>query len=109
METITVTLPDETYKLLQERARRTGKPAHKVLLELLEEALKKNSSALPKQKQSAAQILKASGRLCILSPHLQEKIISSVTLKDVQATFRKRSGKSLSDIIIEQRGSQHHE
>ena len=109
METITVTLPSETYHLLEEQARRAGKKPPQILAELLEEALKKNRKGLSKTARSAVNILAALDRLRTLSPHLQNKIIPDVSLKDVKATLQKAGGKSLSDIIIEQRGTKHHE
>lgn len=111
MQTITVSLPSETYQLLEERARKAGKPAREILLELLEEALKSNTSlpAKLRKKQTVAQILSDSGRLRTLSPYLQGKIVADVTLKDVQASLQKAGGKSLSDVILEQRGPKDYE
>ena len=109
METITVTLPSETYHLLEEQARRAGKKPTQILVELLEEAMKKKRKGFSKTARSAVHILAASDRLRTLSPHLQSKIIPDVSLKDVKATLQKAGSKSLSDIIIEQRGSLTHE
>lgn len=108
MATITLTLPGETYRLLEERGRKSGKLPREVLLEVLEEALKKNASDFRGPTRSVGQILAATGRLRALSPYLQDKIIAGVSLKEVKASMQKAGGKPLSIIIMEQRGRQSH-
>ena len=78
METVTVTLPNETYRLLEERAQMAGKKAPQVLIELLEEALKKRSKDSSKTTRHISEILAASDRLRTLSPYLQNKIIPGI-------------------------------
>jgi len=102
MTTITIDLPPETYKRLEEHARRAGQTPEVLSRELLETALQARDAA---QSRTARDILHAAGRLRPLSATLRRKIIPGVTLDEVRTILTQAAGPSLSDIIREQRGT----
>jgi predicted DNA-binding protein len=101
MSTIVIDIPPETYKRLEEQARRDGKAPEALTRELLETALQAREEAQPK---TAREILQASGRVRPLSETLRRKIIPGVTLDEVRIALTHAAGPSLSEIILEQRG-----
>ena len=101
METLTLTLPLDLRRRLQQKARETGKQPERLALEILEQVLSPESPITPR---SSIEVFASLGRLSSLSPQLQKRIIPGVTLKEVQDALSKAKGKPLSEIIIEQRG-----
>lgn len=101
MYTITIDLSAETYKQLEERARKSGQAVEVLSRELLETALTSHEVACPR---TAREALQAVGRVRPLSDALRRKIIPGVTLEEVRAILSQAGGPSLSDIIHEQRG-----
>lgn len=102
MSTIMIDIPSETYKQLQEQARRTGKAPEALIRELLEAALQTREEALPRKPR---EVLQALGQVHPLSETLRRKIIPGVTLDEVRMALTRAAGPSLSEIILEQRGS----
>lgn len=101
MNTITIDLSSETYKRLEEQARRTGQAPEVLGRELLELALHTEETPRPR---TAREVLQAAGRIRPLSPTLRSKIIPGVTLDEVRTILAHAAGPSLSDLIQEQRG-----
>lgn len=101
MSTIVIDLPSETYKQLEEQARRAGKALEALTRELLEAALQTQEEARPRTPR---EVLQALGRVRPLSETLRCKIIPGVTLDEVRMVLTQAAGPSLSEIILEQRG-----
>ena len=101
MSTILIDLPAETYKRLEDQARRAGKPPEAFTREVLELALQAREQVQPR---TARDVLTAMGRVRPLSETLRRKIIPGVTLDEVRAALTGASGPSLSEIILRQRG-----
>jgi predicted transcriptional regulator len=102
MNTLTIDLSPETYKRLEEQARRVGQTPEVLGRELLELALRAEEVPRPR---TAREILQAAGRTRPLSPALRNKIIPGVTLDEVRAILSHATGPSLGEIIDEQRGA----
>jgi plasmid stability protein len=102
MNTITIDLPPDTYKRLEEQARRAGQAVEVLSRELLETALKSHEASHPR---TAREVLQAAGRARPLSETLRRKIIPGVTLDEVRTILSHAAGPSLSDLIQEQRGA----
>lgn len=101
MNTITIDLSPETYKQLEEQARKAGQAIEVLSRELLETALKSHEVV---RLRTTREILQAAGRARPLSETLRGKIIPGVTLDEVRTILAHAAGPSLSDIIQEQRG-----
>jgi hypothetical protein len=102
MSAITIDIPPEVYKQLEEEARKAGKAPEDLTRELLEAALHAREEA---EKEKAREIMRATGRLHLLSESLRRKIIPGVTLDEVRRSLAQAEGPSLSEIISEQRGA----
>ena len=102
MNTIVIDLPSETYKRLEEKARKAGQALEVWSRELLETAL---ASPEVGRRQTARTVLQAAGHTRLLSDTLRSKIIPGVTLDEVRAILSRAAGPSLSDLIEEQRGT----
>jgi hypothetical protein len=102
MNTITVDLSSETYKRLEEQARKAGQAVEVLSRELLETALASREVARP---QTTREVLQVAGRTRPLSDTLRGKIIPGVTLDEVRTILSHAGGPSLSDMIQEQRGA----
>jgi hypothetical protein len=103
MSTIVIEVPPETYRQLQEQSRRAGKAPEVFSRELLETALQAYDQEA--QPRTTREVLSASGRVRPLSENLRRKIIPGVTLDEVRTILRQAPGPSLSEIILEQRGT----
>jgi hypothetical protein len=97
-----IDIPPQTREQLEEQARKTGKTMEALACELIETALETRQEARPK---TAREVLQAAGRIRSLSDTLRRKIIPNVTLEEVRLALTQARGPSLSDIILEQRGS----
>ena len=102
MSTLVIDLPPETYKRLAEQALRAGKAPEALTRELLEAALEIGEEVQPK---TAREVLHAAGRTRSLSDTLRRKLIPGVTLEEVRLALTQATGPSLSELILEQRGS----
>ncbi len=103
MNTITIDLPPETYKRLEDQAHRTGQAPEALGRKLLETAFQKRETTQPR---TTREIWQATGRARSLSASLRDKIIPGVTLDEVRTILSRTTGPSLSEIIDEQRGMQ---
>jgi hypothetical protein len=101
LSTIVIELTPETYKRLEEQARRLGQAPEVLSRTLLEAALQASEAAPP---TTARAVLEAAGRIRPLSAPLRRKILPGVTLEEVRATLSQAAGPALSDIIQAQRG-----
>ena len=102
MSMIVIDISPEIRKRLEEQARRVGKTPEELTCELIEMALQIPEKAQPK---TAREVLQAADRVRPLSETLQRKIIPGVTLNEVRVALTQAAGPSLSEIILEQRGS----
>lgn len=101
MSAITIDIPPEVYRQLEEEARKAGKAPEDLTRELLEAALHAREEV---EKGKMREALQATGRLHLLSEALRRKIIPGVTLDEVRKALAQAGGPSLSEIISEQRG-----
>ena len=102
MNPLTIDLPPETYKRLEEHARRVGQAPEALSRELLETALHARETT---ESKTTRDVLQAAGRSRPLSTALHEKIIPGVTLEEVCTILTQASGPPLSDIIRDHRGA----
>lgn len=103
--TITVDLPPDICRELQEQAQRSGKPPELVVREWLAERLAA-PQALSSDRERAREALRAAGLLVEFTAEQQARAKAAVTmtLEEIQAAFARAGGKPLSEIILEQRG-----
>jgi plasmid stability protein len=101
METLVVKLSPEAYQALRERAARENKSVEALSSEVLEKALAEGSDGA----LTVRAMLEAAGRVASLGPGLRQRIIPGVSLKEVRESLASAGGPSLSEIILEQRGS----
>ena len=101
MPTMVIDLPSETYKRLEEQARKAGKALEALTCELLETALQAQQET---PCRTARAVLQAAGRVRPLSESLRRKIIPGVTLDEVRHALTQAAGPTLSNIVLEQRG-----
>ncbi len=99
--TMTIHIPQETYRRVARQARKMGKAPNEWTRELIETALLIRERAHP---PTTAEALQAAGRVQPLSESLRHKIIPGVTLDEVRASLTQAAGPALSEIISEQRG-----
>lgn len=103
MTVVQVELPQDSYQRLREIAARSGRRVEEVAQELLIEQLP--PPAPSDERKHATDVLRAAGLLAELAPAEKERAAhASATLPEVQAALAKGSGKTLSEIVIEQRG-----
>ncbi len=102
LNTTAVHIPQETYRRVAQQARKMGKAPDEWTRELIETALQLREQTRP---QTTAEVLQAAGRTRPLSDALRRKIIPGVTLDEVRSALLETAGPSLSQIIVEQRGS----
>ena len=104
MTTLNLDLSPELYRKLRAEADRLGQPVAVVAKQLLAELLTSPRSAVPTDRETARETLRAAGLLAELSPELRVGANSTVRLEDVEAAFARVGGQPLSEIVIEQRG-----
>lgn len=104
MSTLNLKLPPQVYRRLREEAARLGKPPQVVAQEWLVERLASPPTAPSTDRERARQALRAAGLLTELGPSLRKLADPTVRLEDVRAALNRAGGKSLSEIILEQRG-----
>jgi hypothetical protein len=104
MTTLTLELPPEVYYRLHEEADRLGKPPQVVVQEWLMERLSVPISVPDSARAKVRQALHAAGLLVEQRPGLHRQVEQKVRLEDVEAALARVGGKSLSEIILEQRG-----
>ncbi len=103
MTALTVELPPELYARLREEAERQGKPPEGIAREWLAERLIPSSSTGNRERSIAA--MHAAGLLADPSPAMMARAArATMTLDEVSAALDRADGKSLSAIILEQRG-----
>ncbi len=102
LNTRAVYIPQETYRRVAQQARKMGKAPDEWTREVIETALRMREQIRP---QTTTEVLQAAGRVRPLSEALRQKIIPGVTLDEVRSALSEAIGPSLSEIIVEQRGS----
>ena len=123
MTVLTLKLSPEAYRRLQEAAARLGKSPQAVAQEWLAERAEQlttvheglaRSSAIymvdvppvepEDDRERAYQALRAAGLLTDLDPNLRRLADPMVHLESVRAALARAGGKTLSEIVLEQRG-----
>ena len=123
MTVLTLKLSSEAYRRLQEQAAHLGKSPQAVAQEWLAERAERltavheslaRSSAIymvdappaepEDDRERAYQALRAAGLLTDLDPNLRRLADPMVHLESVRAALGRAGGKSLSEIVLEQRG-----
>lgn len=105
MTVLTVQLSSDAYRRLREEATRLGKSPQAVASEWLVEKLSLAVAAPAGERELARQVLREAGLLTELGLHLRERADARVCLDDVSAALERAGGKSLSEIVLEQRGA----
>ena len=105
MTVLNLKLSSEVYRRLHEEAARLGKPPQVVAEEWLAERLAPPPTTAPgSDRERARQALCAAGLLTELGPNLRRRADSTVRLEDINAALDRAGGKTLSEIVLEQRG-----
>src|SRR5262245_36544311 len=104
MATLTLELSPEAYQQLHEETNRLGKPQQIVTQEWLIERLSIPIPASDDPRETVRRALRAAGLLVERSPRPQGYEDRQVRLEDVEASLARVGGKSLSEIVLEQRG-----
>ena len=97
-------LPIDLYQRLRWEAKRIGKPAPIMAQEWLAERLAAAPPPELDERARVTEVLRASGMLAELGPELLARADPTISLEKVQAALDRAGGKSLSEIILEQRG-----
>lgn len=105
MTELTLELPPEAYRRLSEEAVRLGKPPQTIAEEWLVERLTQATGTPDGDRERARQALRDAGLLSQLGPNLRKLADPTVPLKDVRTALDRAGGKTLSEIILEQRGT----
>ncbi len=104
MKVLNLELPPQVYRRLREEAARLGKPPQVVAQEWLVERLTLPTTEPSSDRERARQALRAAGLLTELGPNLRRLADPTVRLEDVSAALNRAGGKTLSEVILEQRG-----
>jgi hypothetical protein len=104
MTSLTVELAPAVYQRLYEEADRLGKPAQVVAQELLTERLATLTVAPDDEQERVRRVLQEAGLLTELGPELRKLADPTIPLQEVRAALDRVEGKSLSEIVLEQRG-----
>lgn len=103
MTTLTLELPPDLYRWLQEEAGRVGQPVESLAEQWLAERLP--SPVSRSERARAIDVLRNAGLLTELGPELKRLAQeSTATLEEVSAALSRPGGRPLSEIILEQRG-----
>lgn len=94
------------YQRLYQEADRLGKPPQVVAQELLTERLSALTSPPPldDEREQVRLVLQAAGLLTELDPELRKLADPTIPLEEVSAALGRVPGKTLSEIVLEQRG-----
>ncbi len=103
MAKLTIELPALVYAKLKKEAQQLGKSPQSLAQEWVAKHLE--NPALPEQGEweKVRDILATAGLLTELGPNLQKMADPAISLKEVQSFLGTASGKTLSEIVIEQR------
>jgi hypothetical protein len=104
MTSLTLELAPAVYQRLNEEADRLGKPAQVVAQELLTERLATLTVAPDDEQERVHRVLQEAGLLTELGPELRKLADPTIPLEEVRAALDRVEGKSLSEIVLEQRG-----
>jgi len=104
MNVLTLRLPPQVYRRLREEAARLGKSPQVVAEEWLAERLTPPAAAPDSDRERARQALRAAGLLSELGPNLRRLADPTMHLESVRAALGRAGGKTLSEIVLEQRG-----
>ncbi len=103
MSALVIDLNAAQRALLRAVAQQVGKREEELVAEWVDDQLSKQS-ALSEQARGI-EVLRQAGMLTELGPELQQLADeSTITLEEIHAIFKRIGGKSLSEIVIEQRG-----
>ncbi len=102
MATVTLDLPTELYRRLQDTARRVGQPADAVVIAWIAEQL----ADPPSERERAIAVLRAAGLVAEPSAAMHANAAqATMSLAQVQAALDRAGGTPLSEVIIAQRGA----
>ncbi|CAG0947899.1 hypothetical protein ANRL1_04687 [Anaerolineae bacterium] len=115
MDTMIVQVPEKIREHLEKRASSEGKTAQTVALEILARDLVPPEPAAPPaiyetEKEKYERVMKKlceDGLIQPLSDELKGQIKNPATLEEAQEIMTRAGGKSLSQIVIEQRQERH--
>jgi len=103
--TLTLELAPELYRRLNEEAEHLGETPQSVARQWLTERLMTQIPKIDSDREKARQALAQAGLLAELGPNLRRLADPSVRLESVVAALSQAGDKSLSEIILEQRGA----
>ena len=102
MTTLTLDLKPEVYNSIRSAANKVGKKMEDLVAESLADLYPEQT---PSERERALAVLQKAGLLAELSPEMKARAAKSTkTLEEVRADLGRGSGKTLSEIVIEQRG-----
>lgn len=102
MATLTLELPKDLLRLLQERAVEGGEELQEAVLRILERELAPEARS---EREQVIEALRASGLVRPLSEELQQMIAPNIDYEAVRRELAERSfDPPLSQIILENRG-----
>jgi len=104
MTVLTLNVPPEVHRRLDEEASRLGKPLQAVAEEWLAERMAPPTATPSSDRERAHQALCAAGLLAELGPNLRSRADSMVRLEDINVALGRAGGKTLGEIVLEQRG-----
>ncbi len=104
MTELTLELPPDAYRRLNEAASRLGKQPKTVAEEWLVERLTQSNATPDNDRERARKALHDAGLLTQIGPNLRELADPTIPLEEVNAFLDPAGGKTLSEIILEQRG-----
>ncbi len=101
MSTLTLKIPSKAYRELQQEAIRLDKPIQGMLQDWMIEKLPLLRPLFNEDKTD--KVLRDAGLLTELSPELRKLADPTIPLEEVVAFMGEAGGKSLSEIVLEQR------
>jgi hypothetical protein len=104
MTTLILELSQDIYQRLSEEAERQGKAPQVVVQEWVVERVAPTTISTSNREQTR-RILQAAGLLTELGPGLKQMADASIKLEDVVKVLSRVQGKSLSEVVLEQRKS----
>ncbi len=104
MSTLVLELPPHVLERLVVEANQRQQPVEDVASDLLSESLA-SSYAPTGEQERVDTVLRESGMLVYLADGLRARIDPNIQREDVIAAFENTGGRTLSEIVLDQRGS----
>lgn len=104
MADLLIELPIEVYEKLKSKAYNLGKSPQELVQELVISQLDESQTETLSERERGRQALLTVGILTELGPELKKRASQNIiSLEEAQQILRNAKGKTLSEIVIEQR------